>query len=147
MRQVRSGDGVDRTSLFRGLDHVIADGAADLASNRDESSGHALGWGRGALRQRRGRSTHHLIALPLAPLAQPQRFSRALTHACAHTCTHTCAHMHAHTHTHVRAEYTFPPGLSNHDRALVHAECKKLGYSSKSHGCGTTPETLPPFAC
>ncbi len=32
------------------------------------------------------------------------------------------------------AEYAFPPGLSNHDRAVVHAECKKYGFSSKSHG-------------
>ena len=33
-------------------------------------------------------------------------------------------------------EYTFPPGLSNHDRAVVHAECKKYGFSSKSSGKG-----------
>lgn len=32
------------------------------------------------------------------------------------------------------AEYTFPPGLSNHDRAVVHAECKKYGFRSKSSG-------------
>lgn len=32
-------------------------------------------------------------------------------------------------------EYTFPPGLSNHDRAVVHAECKKYGFTSKSFGC------------
>ncbi|EFN52009.1 hypothetical protein CHLNCDRAFT_139551 [Chlorella variabilis] len=31
-------------------------------------------------------------------------------------------------------EYAFPPGLSNHDRAVVHAECKKYGFTSKSHG-------------
>jgi len=33
-------------------------------------------------------------------------------------------------------ELTFPPGLSNHDRAVVHAECKKYGFSSKSYGKG-----------
>jgi hypothetical protein len=33
------------------------------------------------------------------------------------------------------AEYTFHAGLSNHDRAVVHAECKKYGLTSKSHGC------------
>jgi HrpA-like RNA helicase len=33
-------------------------------------------------------------------------------------------------------ELTFPPGLSNHDRAVVHAECKKYGFSSKSFGKG-----------
>ncbi|KAK9814740.1 hypothetical protein WJX72_010718 [[Myrmecia] bisecta] len=31
-------------------------------------------------------------------------------------------------------EYTFQPGLSNHDRAVVHNECKKYGFASKSHG-------------
>eukprot|EP00884_Botryococcus_braunii_P000922 jgi/Botrbrau1/10830/Bobra.0025s0009.1 len=31
---------------------------------------------------------------------------------------------------------TFPPGLSNHDRAVVHAECKKYGFTSKSFGKG-----------
>lgn len=33
-------------------------------------------------------------------------------------------------------EITFPPGLSNHDRAVVHAECRKYGLRSKSHGKG-----------
>ncbi|RMZ54673.1 hypothetical protein APUTEX25_003051, partial [Auxenochlorella protothecoides] len=33
-------------------------------------------------------------------------------------------------------EYKFPPGLSNHDRAVVHAECKKYGFTSKSYGKG-----------
>jgi ATP-dependent RNA helicase DHX36 len=33
-------------------------------------------------------------------------------------------------------EVTFPPDLSNHDRAIVHAECKKLGLHSKSTGKG-----------
>ncbi|KAL4422956.1 hypothetical protein ABPG75_009153 [Micractinium tetrahymenae] len=33
-------------------------------------------------------------------------------------------------------EYRFPPGLSNHDRAVVHAECKRYGFTSKSHGKG-----------
>lgn len=32
--------------------------------------------------------------------------------------------------------FVFPPGLSNHDRAVVHAECKKYGFTSKSHGKG-----------
>ena len=32
------------------------------------------------------------------------------------------------------AEIKFPPGLSNHDRAVVHAECRKYGFRSKSHG-------------
>ena len=35
----------------------------------------------------------------------------------------------------VDADLTFPPGLSNHDRAVVHSECKKYGFTSKSHGC------------
>ena len=33
-------------------------------------------------------------------------------------------------------DYPFPPGLSNHDRAVVHAECKKYGFISKSYGKG-----------
>ena len=33
-------------------------------------------------------------------------------------------------------EFTFPPGLSNHDRAVVHNECKRMGFSSKSYGKG-----------
>ena len=33
-------------------------------------------------------------------------------------------------------ELVFPPDMSNHDRAVVHAECKKLGLRSKSHGKG-----------
>ena len=32
------------------------------------------------------------------------------------------------------ADFTFENGLNNHDRAVVHAECKKLGFTSKSHG-------------
>ncbi len=32
------------------------------------------------------------------------------------------------------AEYAFDSGLNNHDRAIVHAECKKYGFSSKSYG-------------
>ena len=35
-----------------------------------------------------------------------------------------------------KTEITFPPGLSNHDRAVVHAECRKYGLRSKSHGKG-----------
>ena len=34
------------------------------------------------------------------------------------------------------AEIVFPPDMSNHDRAVVHACCKKLGLKSKSHGKG-----------
>ena len=34
------------------------------------------------------------------------------------------------------AEYAFPPGLDNHERAIVHAECKKYGFTSKSSGKG-----------
>ena len=34
------------------------------------------------------------------------------------------------------AEIVFPADLSNHDRAIVHTECKKLGLKSKSHGKG-----------
>ena len=34
----------------------------------------------------------------------------------------------------IAAEYKFPPGLNNHDRAVVHSECKKYGFSSRSHG-------------
>jgi len=33
-------------------------------------------------------------------------------------------------------EMSFPPNLSNHDRAVVHSECKKYGFVSKSHGTG-----------
>ncbi|KAL0045428.1 hypothetical protein WJX82_006305 [Trebouxia sp. C0006] len=33
-------------------------------------------------------------------------------------------------------EYAFDSGLNNHDRAIVHAECKKYGFSSKSYGKG-----------
>ena len=33
-------------------------------------------------------------------------------------------------------EIVFPPDMSNHDRAVVHACCKKLGLKSKSHGKG-----------
>ena len=32
------------------------------------------------------------------------------------------------------AEYVFDAGLNNHDRAIVHAECKKYGFTSKSYG-------------
>ena len=35
-----------------------------------------------------------------------------------------------------RTEFEFPPGVDNHFRAVVHAECKKLGLKSKSHGQG-----------
>lgn len=31
---------------------------------------------------------------------------------------------------------TFPPDLNNHERAIVHAECKKYGFTSKSSGKG-----------
>jgi hypothetical protein len=34
----------------------------------------------------------------------------------------------------ISTEIKFPPGLSNHDRAVVHAECRKYGFKSKSHG-------------
>ncbi|KDD76573.1 hypothetical protein H632_c178p2, partial [Helicosporidium sp. ATCC 50920] len=30
-------------------------------------------------------------------------------------------------------EYCFPRGLSNHDRAVVHDTCRRLGFKSKSH--------------
>ncbi|KAG6557198.1 hypothetical protein Mapa_001125 [Marchantia paleacea] len=33
-------------------------------------------------------------------------------------------------------ELTFEAGLSNHDRAVVHEFCKKMGFKSKSHGKG-----------
>ena len=33
-------------------------------------------------------------------------------------------------------ELAFPPGLSNDDRALVHQECRKYGFTSKSYGKG-----------
>ena len=33
-------------------------------------------------------------------------------------------------------EIVFPADMSNHDRAVVHAECKKLGLKSKSYGKG-----------
>ena len=41
-------------------------------------------------------------------------------------------------HLSPKTEITFPPGLSNHDRAVVHAECRKYGLRSKSHGKGET---------
>ena len=34
----------------------------------------------------------------------------------------------------LRPEYVFEEDLSNHDRAVVHAECRKYGFTSKSHG-------------
>lgn len=34
------------------------------------------------------------------------------------------------------AEYRFPPTLTNHERALVHSECKAYGIISKSYGKG-----------
>ena len=34
------------------------------------------------------------------------------------------------------AEYAFPPGLTNHERAVVHSEAKKYGFSTKSFGKG-----------
>jgi ATP-dependent RNA helicase DHX36 len=34
------------------------------------------------------------------------------------------------------SELVFPPDVDNHFRAVVHAECKKLGLKSKSHGKG-----------
>ncbi|KAK9835371.1 hypothetical protein WJX81_005267 [Elliptochloris bilobata] len=33
-------------------------------------------------------------------------------------------------------ELTFQAGLSNHDRAVVHSECRKYGFTSKSYGKG-----------
>ena len=33
-------------------------------------------------------------------------------------------------------EIVFPPDMNNHDRAVVHACCKKLGLKSKSYGKG-----------
>ena len=33
-------------------------------------------------------------------------------------------------------ELTFPPGLNNHERAVVHDQCRRYGYKSKSHGKG-----------
>ena len=35
------------------------------------------------------------------------------------------------------AEYRFPPNLTNHERAIVHNECKKYGFVSKSFGKGS----------
>ena len=50
------------------------------------------------------------------------------------------------------AEIVFPPDMSNHDRAVVHACCKKLGLKSKSHGkgderrvCVTKPKEYKPL--
>lgn len=37
-------------------------------------------------------------------------------------------------HAYHVAGLTFPPGLSNHDRAIVHTECRKYGFTSKSSG-------------
>eukprot|EP00958_Prasinococcus_capsulatus_P018677 scaffold2203_cov202-Prasinococcus_capsulatus_cf.AAC.1 len=33
-------------------------------------------------------------------------------------------------------EFTFEESLSNHDRAVVHSECKRYGFTSKSYGKG-----------
>jgi len=33
-------------------------------------------------------------------------------------------------------DYKFPPDLTNHERAIVHSECKKYGFTSKSFGKG-----------
>ncbi|CAM6097575.1 unnamed protein product [Calypogeia fissa] len=35
-------------------------------------------------------------------------------------------------------EMTFEAGLNNHDRAVVHEFCKRMGFKSKSHGKGDT---------
>lgn len=32
------------------------------------------------------------------------------------------------------AEFTFPAGLDNHERAVIHEHCRKFGFTSKSHG-------------
>lgn len=34
----------------------------------------------------------------------------------------------------VTAEYSFDAGLNNHDRAIVHSECRKYGFTSRSYG-------------
>jgi ATP-dependent RNA helicase DHX36 len=34
----------------------------------------------------------------------------------------------------IDAEHVFPPDLSNHDRAVIHDQCRKFGFTSKSHG-------------
>ena len=34
----------------------------------------------------------------------------------------------------VTVAFAFPLGLSNHDRAVVHGECGKFGFKSKSRG-------------
>jgi hypothetical protein len=39
------------------------------------------------------------------------------------------------------AEMAFPPNLDNHDRAVVHSECKKYGFASKSYGCAPAPHS------
>ncbi|CAD7703217.1 unnamed protein product [Ostreobium quekettii] len=33
------------------------------------------------------------------------------------------------------AELTFPAGLTNHDRAVVHDMCRRYGFDTKSYGC------------
>eukprot|EP00873_Tetraselmis_striata_P025125 jgi/Tetstr1/445389/TSEL_033175.t1 len=35
-----------------------------------------------------------------------------------------------------QSEYSFPPTLTNDDRAVVHNECKKYGFQSRSYGKG-----------
>jgi hypothetical protein len=35
-----------------------------------------------------------------------------------------------------QSELSFPPTLSNHERAVVHAECRKYGLTSQSQGSG-----------
>jgi hypothetical protein len=37
----------------------------------------------------------------------------------------------------MHAAFTFPPTLTNHDRAVVHMLCRKYGLKSKSNGCAT----------
>lgn len=46
-----------------------------------------------------------------------------------------------------RAELTFEAGLSNHDRAVVHAESKKYGFTSKSYGCAAWRVVRPVLLC
>jgi hypothetical protein len=40
------------------------------------------------------------------------------------------------------AEMAFPPNLDNHDRAVVHSECRKYGFTSRSYGCAIEPTRL-----
>ncbi|KAK9807916.1 hypothetical protein WJX73_001801 [Symbiochloris irregularis] len=70
----------------------------------------------------RGMGAHFGMSAGLRPVTEESRISIADQLAEFQRCQETT--------------YTFEDDLNNHDRAIVHAECRKFGFSSKSHGKG-----------